>query len=107
MISLVCWWVAVQASQEYSVSAADNVLCCNILMSRRAGTLQFLAAMSRVGAGAQCAVLEDGWQRSRVHLVKIHQVLQAGKLGLGPVQRKSIFARVRNPNYLGVDNLVV
>ena len=118
MISL-CWWVVhVQASKDDSVSAAAKVLCCNILMSRRAGTLQFLAAMSWVRAetgrtllsltilsssslqfhqpGAQRAVLQEGWQGSRVHLVKIHQVLQAGKLGLGPVQRKSIFARVRN-----------
>ena len=28
--------------------------------------------------------------------MEIHQVLQAGKLGLGSVQRKSIFARVRH-----------
>ena len=111
MISLSWWDVhVVQASEDDS----DNVLCCNILMSRRKAMLQFPAAMCRIGTetgrmdwdwvstcfrhqpGVQDGVLQDGRQGSRVHLVEVHQVLQAGKLGLGPVQRKSIFAGVRN-----------
>ena len=56
--------------------------------------------------GVQCAVLQDGWQRPRVHLVKIHQMLQAGKLGLRPVQRKSIFARVRNLGKMKICNTI-
>ena len=50
----------------------------------------------RGGADLDLLLLEKGWQGSRVHLVEIHQLLEARELGPPAVKRKRALSIMNN-----------
>ena len=56
----------------------------------------------RGGADLDLLLLEQGWQGSRVHLVELHQLLQARELGPPAVKRIRALSIMNNLNKINV-----